>query len=96
MKKKKPGKNEKFHVQVPRKTGKKREVLDEKSSCIQISMLHICQGEGPKEESGKRTPSSSSLCDFILIFVQFFIFLSSFRRSSQLFLCLRHHLEEPI
>lgn len=96
MKKKKPGKNEKFHVQVPRKTGKKREALDEKSSCIQISMLHICQGEGPKEESGKRTPSSSSLCDFILIFVQFFIFLCSFRRSSQLFLCLRHHLEEPI
>ena len=96
MKKKKPGKNEKFHVQVPRKTGKKREVLDEKSSCIQISMVHICQGEGPKEESGKRTPSSSSLCDFILVFVQFFIFLCSFRRSSQLFLCLRHHLEEPI
>ena len=96
MKKKKPGKNEKFHVQVPRKTGKKREVVDDKSSCRQISMLHICQGEGPKEESGKRTPSSSSLCDFILIFVQFFIFLCSFRRSSQLFLCLRHHLEEPI
>lgn len=39
MKKKKPGKNEKFHVvKFPEKLAKKREVLDEKSSCIQISM----------------------------------------------------------
>lgn len=78
MKKKKPGKNEKFHVQVPRKTGKKREVLDEKSSCIQISMLHICQGEGPKEESGKEPPHR-------LPFVTLFLFLFNFLFSCALF-----------
>lgn len=78
MKKKKPGKNEKFHVQVPRKTGKKREVLDEKVRVYKYLCYIYAKVKDQKKKVEKEPPH-------LLPFVTLFLFLFNFLFSCALF-----------